>query len=107
MTNRTKAISYDYQVRFFWILVSLSLLCLGFYVYAINATARNVATRQEVERQISKISSNLSALEFTYIELKNNVTIELANVYGFKEVKNPLFISRSSASSLSFNILSR
>lgn len=104
--GRTGAISYDSRVRFFWGLVTLSIFSLVIYVYAINVTARNVAMRQDLERQIAEVSVNLNSLEFAYIELKNNVTMELAHTYGFREVKNPLYVSRRPVS-LSFNTIPR
>lgn len=104
--GRVGAISYDNRMRFFWALVTLSMFSFVIYVYAINTTARNVALRQDLERQIADISVNLNSLEFAYIELKNNVTIELAYHYGFKEVINPLYVSRHPLS-LSFNTLER
>ena len=107
MTNKTRTISYDNRVRFFWTMVVVSILSIFIYVYAVNATARNIVTRQSLERQIGNISANLNSLEFAYIELKNNVTIELAYYYGFKEVKNPLYVSRTNRASLSFNTFRR
>jgi len=107
MINRTRTLSYDYRFKIFVVLVSLSILSFGYYIYAIYATASNVAARQESERQIAKISTNLDALEFGYIELKNNITMELAYEYGFKEVKSPLFIPRTRSTSLTFNTLDR
>jgi len=106
MTNKTKIISYDTRVRFFWTLVTFSIISLCVYMYAISATARNIAVRQGLERQIAHISTSLDSLEFTYIGLKNNVTLELAYQHGFREVKNPLYVSRR-LTSLSFNTLSR
>lgn len=102
-----KAISYDNRAYFFWILVTISILSLSIYIYAINSTARNIATRQSLERQVAKVSANLDSLEFAYIELKNNVTMELAYQYGFREVKSPLYVSRAHSSALSFNTLNR
>lgn len=113
MINKIKTISisspigYSYRVRLFWILVAVSLISFCLYIYAINVTARNIAAGQESERQIAKISAGLDSLEFAYIELKNNVTMELAKAYGFNEVKSPLFVSRTRAASLSFNTLNR
>lgn len=103
-----RAISYDNRVRFFWVLVAISILSLSLYIYAVNATARNIATRQNLEREVAKIATTLDSLEFAYIGLKNDVTIELAYSYGFQEVKSPLYVSRArGASSLSFNTLNR
>lgn len=107
MINKIKTISYENRARFFWILVGISILSLFVYVYAIHATARHVANRQELEKKVADISSNLNSLEFTFIELRNNVTMELAYNYGFQEVKNPLYISRRGQSSLSFNTFDR
>ena len=82
----------------------VSVLSFFIYIYAINATARHIVLRQNLERQIASTKANLNSLEFAYIELKNNITIELAYQYGFQEVRNPLFISRiRPSSSLSFN----
>jgi len=107
MSKKTKTISYHNRVRFFWSLVAISILSLGVYVYAINTIARNVASRQDLEKQIVKMRAGLDSLEFAFVELKNNITIELAQDYGFKEVKTPLYVSRARPTSLSFNTLSR
>ena len=101
-----RAMSFDGRVRFFWALITISTLSFVVYVYAINSTARNIALRQDLEKNIAEISVNLNSLEFAYIELKNNVTIELAYHYGFKEVQNPLYVSRRPIS-LSLNTLAR
>ena len=70
-----RAMSFDGRVRFFWALITISTLSFVVYVYAINSTARNIALRQDLEKNIAEISVNLNSLEFAYIELKNNVTI--------------------------------
>ena len=104
--QRAKTISYStYHNRayFFWILVTVSILSLSVYIYAINTTARNVALQQVLEKQMAKVSASLDPLEFAYIELKNNITIELAHDYGFRETKSPLYVSRLRATTLSFN----
>ena len=104
---KARTITYTHRAYFFWALTAISILSLILYIYAINATARNIAHGQKFERQIAQIGNNLDSLEFTYIGIKNNVTLELAHQYGFKEVRNPLFVSRSSNNSLSFNNLRR
>lgn len=98
---------YEHRVRFFWVLVIVSLLSLCIYIYTINALARNIALRQDLERQIAEISINLDSLEFAYIELRNNVTMELAYYYGFREAKSPLYVSRIRNAPLSFNTFNR
>ena len=73
MSKKTKTISYHNRVRFFWSLVAISILSLGVYVYAINTIARNVASRQDLEKQIVKMRAGLDSLEFAFVELKNNI----------------------------------
>ena len=107
MTHQTKIISYDKRVYFFWTLVAISITALFIYIYAINATARNIAVTQEIERRLAKTSATFDALEFAYIELRNNVTMELAYQQGFQEVRSPLYVSRSRPASLSFNTINR
>ena len=102
-----RTISYDQRVRFFTILIAISALSIFAYIYAINATARNIAIRQNLERQIADVSMKLDSLEFAYIELKNNVTMELAYQYGFHEATTPLYVSRTRPVALSFNTIRR
>lgn len=99
------AIAYDHRARLFFLLVIICLLSLFTYIYAINATARNVAVRQNLEKQITDLSTNLDSLEFTYIALKNNVTLELAYQLGFREVKSPLYVSRAHPEALTLNTI--
>ena len=105
--RKEMVISYENRLRVFWGLVTISIVSLLAYMYAINITARNIAHRASLEREITLISTGLDALEFEFIELRNNVTLELAYEKGFKEEKSPLFVSRSKAASLSFNSVSR
>lgn len=105
--RRGVAISYERRQHLFVVLITVSIISILAYIYAINATARNIAERASLEREIAGISTSLDSLEFAYIELRNNVTIELAYAKGFKEEKSPLFVSRSRAASLSFNTANR
>ena len=97
------AAGYHNRARFFWLLVTVSILSLSVYIYAISTTARNIALQQVLEKQTAKVSASLDSLEFAYIELKNNITIELARDYGFQETKPPLYVSRLRTTALSFN----
>lgn len=100
-------ISYDNRAHVFWTLATISILSLFIYILAISTTTRNIVIRQNLERQIIETSAKLDSLEFIYIGLKNDVTVELAHSYGFQEVRNPLYVSRTPATSLSFNTLNR
>ena len=105
--QKTQIISYDKRVQLFWALVTISILSILIYIYAVNVIARNIALKQHLEKQIADMSANFDSLEFAYIELRNNVTLELAYQRGFKEVKSPLYVSRARPQALSFNTSSR
>ncbi len=105
--RKTKIISYDQRVCFFWLLAAVSIISFFVYIYAINAIARNIAVKQGLERQIANMSANFESLEFAYIELRNNVTVELAYQRGFQEARSLLYIPRARPQSLSFNTSNR
>jgi heme/copper-type cytochrome/quinol oxidase subunit 2 len=107
MTTKTKIISYERQVQIFWTLVAICIISLSVYVWGINATTRNVASHQSLERELTQKVAELSSLEFDYIELKNEVTMELARSYGYSEVKDPIYVSRITSSNLSLNTFNR
>lgn len=94
--------------RYFWFLASVSVCALLVYIYAINASAHNIAIRQNLERQVAESRSDLSALEFQAIALKNDITLEVAESHGFKEVSKPLYVSRGSkGTALTLNTVTR
>lgn len=101
------AVSLEHREKAFWFLASVSLCSLLVYIYAINAAAHHIAVRQNLEREVAETNVRLSSLEFASIELKNAVTIETAEIYGFTEVKEPLYVSRNSAESLTLNTVAR
>lgn len=100
--GRARAISYEVKERAFWLLAGTAVLFLLLYFYAIEATARNVALRANLETRLAEASGSLGALEFEHIALKNAVTREVALERGFREVANPLYVSRE-ADSLTLN----
>jgi hypothetical protein len=104
---RSHAITLEDRQRFFWFMASVSLFSLGIYIYAINAAAHHIAVRQNLESEVQEIHGRLSSLEFDSIALKNAITIDTAREYGFTEVKEPLYVSRSSSQSLTLNTVSR
>ncbi len=102
-----KAISLEDRQKAFWFLVSVSLGALLVYVYAINAAAHHIAVRQNLEREVAETNLQLSTLEFSVIALKNSVTAETARAYGFSEVKEPLYVTRSASQTLTLNTSAR
>ncbi len=103
MIIKAKTLSYETRARTFWALTAISAIALVVYIIAVLATVRHTVVRQSLQKQVSTLSTEVNNLEFTYIALQNGVTLDLAYAKGFKDVSDPLYISRSAAASLSFN----
>ncbi len=83
-----------------WIIVGLCLL----YVYFMNQTVFNVAKRASLEQEMITRNSNISELEFKGIALRNNIDMQLAYSLGYKEIKDPRYVSKTPSTALvSFN----
>lgn len=106
MQHITKTISYDTRAKAFWTLIFISLASIVVYILAINATVRNTVARQRLESEVANISTQLGELEFSYIGLKNKVSLEVAYARGFQNVSSPQYISRGESRSLSMNVTS-
>ena len=111
--HRIKTISlpayagYDTRARVFWILIS-ALVCLVFiHIFAVGSTTRNIALRQELEKEAISLGAEIGTLEFTHIGLKNTIDLDLALSQGYKEAKNPTYVSRIGFSGLGKLTLNR
>lgn len=103
MNYQTKALSYDNRARIFWTLTSLSIIFIAAYIFCINLAVHNTVARQYLEGEVSTLAAKQSSLEFAYIELKNQVSLDVALAYGFREVSKPTYISRTGVHSLVVN----
>jgi hypothetical protein len=97
-----KILELKKEKNIFWTLTAILLLCVGFYMYFINTTVRNVVSRENLENESSKIALEISSNEFKYITLRNSVTLQLAYSIGFKDAENKKFISQNGGNFVSF-----
>ena len=86
----------------FWTLSGILLLCMGFYMFCINVTIRNVVAREQLETKSSALLLSIWNKEFQYITQRNAVTLPLAYSLGFKEVTSKTYISKKSVSYVSY-----
>ncbi|MHB1330806.1 MAG: hypothetical protein ACYCY6_02455 [Minisyncoccota bacterium] len=98
MGVKEKIFSYDIRVKMFWTLVGILSLSLFVYVYAVLGTINNNVARENLIKESSALSARVSELEFEDIALRNTYDLETALARGFKEVKNPVYVSRSNVS---------
>ena len=71
---------------------------------AIRATIGNTVTRSSLESTTNALAAKVGDMEFNYISLENNVSLQLAYDKGFKNINEPIYISRASSQSLSMNV---
>lgn len=97
MTNVTKTINTidRLSVTLFWSLLSILILLVGVYGYMVNKTVWNAFNKDQAEEQIVALNSKLGDLEFQYMSLSNDVSIEKAYELGFQNASGKtLFASR-------------
>ena len=78
----------------FWILLGIALLLVMSYMYFINRTIWNVATRAKVQDEIVAYSSKLGEIEFKYIKSKGEITLNSAKQLGFSEPEQVSFVTK-------------
>ncbi len=83
------------SVTLFWSLLSTLVLLVGVYGYMVNQTVWNAFNKDQAEAQVVALNSKLGDLEFQYMSLSNNVSIEKAYELGFQNASGKtLFASR-------------
>ncbi|MAF59605.1 MAG: hypothetical protein QF858_00120 [Candidatus Pacebacteria bacterium] len=82
------------EKRAFWALIGLSLVLLASYGYFLGKSIVNVVVREEMEIEIALVNSEISELEFTYLEKKDKVNRALASELGYVQVPQKKFVVR-------------
>lgn len=65
------------------------------YVYFVSTSVMNVVMRKEVDTQIAELSTNVSGLEATYIDMQHKVSNDIASLQGFVVADKKIFIDKS------------
>ena len=73
---------------------SLLLSLIALYMYFVSASVVHVVLRQESQRSISSLHSEISALESEYIKAQHSVSSEIAQRNGYVVASEKIFIGR-------------
>ena len=95
--RKTKALILNNRKAVFLALMSVIALSVVVYIFSINFTVRNIASRQKIERDLSYLNMRINEMEFQYIKGKNEITLEKAIELGFVKTQNTKFVSRTRA----------
>ncbi|MFT5037144.1 MAG: uncharacterized membrane-anchored protein YitT (DUF2179 family) [Candidatus Azotimanducaceae bacterium] len=72
--------------------VLLSLFAL--YMYFVSASVVHVVMREESQRKISTLHSEISSLEAKYIKAQHSVSSDIAKLSGYVSATEKVFIGR-------------
>ena len=91
------------ESRLFYIAL-VSLIAIFFaYMYFVSISIAHVVMRKEVDRQITDISTNISQLETSYIDMQHEVSNDIASHKGYVVADTKVFIDKSNSDTLVMN----
>lgn len=86
----------DTKKNIFWAVFALTFFSMSLYVYFITSTIRNVVYMEDMDVYSGELALEIGGKEFDFINLKNSVTLSLAQSKGFSEVKEKIYITPDS-----------
>ncbi len=93
MTKMPTQFKYQKQI---WTLSGVFGMLVFAYVGLVGSTVYNTLERQRGEKEISKITSELSEMEFSYLNIKAKINPELARSLGFVDADTVIVAKKSS-----------
>lgn len=64
-------------------------------MYFLSLSVVHVVMRKEATAQIGQLRSEIAKLETSYIEAKHQISAKVANLDGFNETNEKIFISKT------------
>lgn len=98
MTKMPSQFKYQKQI---WTLTGVLGILMFTYLGLVGSTVYNTLERQRGEKQISKVTSDLSEMEFSYLALKAKINPELARSMGFVEADS-VIVAKSGPNQTAF-----
>lgn len=92
--NQIEKIEYR-EKSIFWIFFSVFIFLLLSYGFMVNNTIINAVSKQKTEKDIIVLNSKVNSIESKYLDLKNDITIDLALSKGFAVNNNIKYVVSS------------
>ena len=96
MPRRSIQAVFSLKKRIFLILVISIASLIILYGYFVSYSIINVVLREEVEQELTRVTTRISDLEFQYLSKKNSINLALAHSLGFQNISQKQFVSRQS-----------
>ena len=84
------------EKRIFWTLFSVFVFFLVSYGALVSNAMTNAVSTQNMQKEMTSLSSDVNSSEFQYLNLKNSITLDLALSKGFVSVSGDKFAVISS-----------
>lgn len=92
LKNQIERIEYR-DSRIFWSLFIIFTILVVSYGFLINSTILNAVAKQNMEKTMMTLSSEVNSLEFQYLNIKNGITLNFAKSKGFVSLSTNNFAS--------------
>jgi len=99
MNTKTQTIEYSRKI-WFWGLLSVLFVLIVLYGYFVNTTILHIVERKSLEKEASFVSASIAEFEADYLEIKRDITPELAYELGFMEAESVKFASHGETNGL-------
>ena len=94
MKRKTYTTAYQEESKLFYAALFSCLAVIGAYMYFVSLSVVHVVMRQEVDQEIRKLTTEVGALEATYIEKQHAVSSDIATMKGFVMADRKIFIDK-------------
>lgn len=84
-----------YRKRILITLVTLFVLCAGFYAYFLQQTISHVVERKSLDNNIATLHSQIGDAEYNYGSSISEITIDKAVALGFTPVDSATYVTRA------------
>ncbi len=84
--------------KLFWAMLAFIFLTSIGYALLVNATVRNIVSREKDQKELTQLQSSIAKLESEQIALKSGIDQAKAKEMGFHEVQDPQYVSFKSPS---------
>ncbi len=93
------------EKKIFWILFFVFVFFVVSYGIFLNNMTMNAVSKQNMEKEMISLGSEVNSLEFQYLNIKNGITLSFAKSKGFVSVSGDKFaVIDSTQKNLSLSI---
>jgi len=90
LNNQIEKIEYR-EKKIFRVLFSVFVFFIMSYGFLLNSTMMNAVSKQTMEKEMVSLGSEVNSLEFQYLNIKNSITLSLAQSKGFVSISSDKF----------------